>query len=275
MLLTICGHGPAAVSSLTRFLGLEVVRIPQSLQRGILPGGGRASVQPRGLPVRLRLCGCTVLGASSGRRMWRAVSGPMGRGCGMRCRSDVSKQTGGWGRWHWIRPHRQSPMVSLRPALTQLCSPSSRQRAESTAHVVSSSQVRAVPAPPVQQPDPEEGRGLRVVGVALEDPSAGGGVSSAGLCLGARVHTRVAHPPGLPSASWLWVCAGPGVCMPSGDTWWHLRSQCQPSGARGCREPSRCEGEGRLALDWSGLAQRDQRLQGFCPGLTHFCGPAP
>ena len=153
--------------------------------------------------------------------------------------------------------------------------PSSRQRAACTARVVSSSGVRAMPAPPVQQPDPEEGRGLRVVGVALEDPSAGGGVSSAGLCSGARVHTRVAHLPGLPSASWLWVCAGPGVCMPSGDTWWHLRSQCQPSGARGCREPSRCEGEGRLALDWPGLAQRDQRLQGFCPGLTHFPGPAP
>ena len=55
--------------------------------------------------------------------MWRGVSGWRGSGCGMRCRSDVSKQRGGWGRWHWIRPHRQSPMVSLPLALTQLCSP--------------------------------------------------------------------------------------------------------------------------------------------------------
>lgn len=29
------------------------------------------------------------------------------------------------------------------------------------------------------------------------------------------------------------------------------------------REPGRCEGEGWLALDWPGLAQQDQGLQGF------------
>ena len=41
------------------------------------------------------------------------------------------------------------------------------------------------------------------------------------------------------------------------------------------REPGRCEGEGWLALDWPGLAQQDQGLQGFRAGLTGFYGPAP
>ena len=156
------------------------------------PGGRQAGTwrcdqvhlaQPRGLPVPLRACRRPVSGAG--------VVGVAGRPW---CHSDVSRQSGGWGWWRWIGPHRRSPVVSLHSALTQLCSPPSRQRAACTAHVVSFSRVRAVPAPPVQQPDPEEGRGPREVGAALEDPSASGRASSAGLCLGACVHTRVGTP---------------------------------------------------------------------------------
>ena len=68
--------------------------------------------------------------------------------------------------------------------------------------------------------------------MALEDPSAGGRASSAGLCSGACVHTRVAHLEGLPvsflalgvlrarSLRALWGTCG-GICC-------HGASQAEP-----------------------------------------------
>ncbi|TKC52264.1 hypothetical protein EI555_000383 [Monodon monoceros] len=52
-------------------------------------------------------------------------------------------------------PRAPAPPCGLQ-AMTQLCSLPGRQRPAHAAPVVSSSRVRAVPTPPVQQPDPEE-----------------------------------------------------------------------------------------------------------------------
>lgn len=77
--LTIHGHGPAALSGLTWLLGLEVVPIPQILQRGVPLGAGRWA--PGGVTRCIRpspeACLCTSgrAGALCLERVWWAVPG--------------------------------------------------------------------------------------------------------------------------------------------------------------------------------------------------------
>ena len=66
------------------------------------------------------------------------------------------------------------------------------QRAACTARVVSSSGVRAMPAPPVQQPDPEEGRGLRGAEWLWRTPRLAGECPPQG-CVRERACTPVWH----------------------------------------------------------------------------------
>lgn len=271
MLLTIHSHGPVALSSLIWLLGLEMVPIPRSLQRGVLPGAGGHQSSPVACLCTSGLTGAPCLEPAGG----GGCGGPRGRGCGTSYRSDMSKQSRGLGWWHWIGPHHQSSVVSLHPALTQLCSPPAGRgrRAQPTWSPPAGSepcQLRLYNSLTRRKVGGCGGQGWlwrtpRLVG---ERPPQG--------CVRERACTPVWHTlRGCPSASWLWVCSGPGVCVRSGG---HVVASAVmvPAKRSHCfREPGRCEGEGRLALDLPGLAQRDQGLQGFCAGLMGFCGPAP
>ena len=72
--LTVRGHGPAALSGLTWLLGLKVVPMPQSLQRGVLLGAGRRA--PGGVTRCMRpstvacLCPSEHSGALCLERAW-------------------------------------------------------------------------------------------------------------------------------------------------------------------------------------------------------------
>lgn len=219
MLLTIHGHRPAVALS-DPVPGPGGGPHPPKPPEGHSQGVGRHRLSPVAY-LCARLCGCTMLGASSGRRgvasrtplaQWEGVVDALP----LRC--DQAER--GWGAVAIDQATPPEPhgitLSCTDPAVLSL------QQAEGGGHSPRGL-LQPGPAVPARLYNSLTRRkvGGRGGGVALEDPRLRRGAVLRRAVFCDRACTPVCTPPGLPPASWLWVRRARSLLW--GHVWWHLR----------------------------------------------------